>query len=133
MAKKKKKATKKSTVKKSQILKMPRTSNSDSYVSLYIACKDRDEALHMAQAMVEEGLCACFNLFENVTSVYKWGGELEKNTEVVLIGKTKSTLKTKAIKRAKELHSYEVPCIVAWPIDTGLNIYLEWIKNNCQE
>lgn len=103
------------------------------FVSVYITAPDRDIALKVAQTLVEEKLCACFNIIENVTSVYTWHNELEKSTEVAMIGKTKAHLMDKIIKRAKELHSYEVPCICFWPIVSGFPLYLEWLKANTIE
>ena len=98
--------------------------------SVYILCADRDEALRVAQTLVEEDLVACFNLFENVTSVFKWKGELEKSAEVALIGKTRLALKDDVIRRTKELHSYDTPCVVFWPIVDGYAPYLQWVKSN---
>lgn len=100
------------------------------YCSVYITCQDRDEGLRIAQSLVSEKLAACFNMFENITSVYHWGGELEKNTEVALIGKTKNNLKEKLLKRINSLHSYEIPCVVFWAIESGHPPFLNWVNSN---
>ncbi len=120
----KKKIVRKTPKKNKKILK-----NSD-FVSIYVTSPDRDVALKVAQTLVDEKLAACFNIFENVTSVYRWHNELEKSTEVVMIGKTKASLQNTVTKRIKELNTYEVPCIVYWPIADGFPLYLEWIKAN---
>lgn len=106
------------------------TSSADGFVSVYVSAPDRDVALKIAQTLVNEKLAACFNIFENITSVYRWHNELEKSTEVIMIGKTQTKLQTQVTKRIKELNSYEVPCIVYWPIVEGFPLYLEWIKAN---
>ncbi len=100
------------------------------FVSVYVSSPDRDVALKIAQTLVNEKLAACFNIFENVTSIYRWHNELEKSTEVVMIGKTRVAHQSQVTKRIKELNTYEVPCIVYWPIQDGFSLYLEWIKAN---
>lgn len=113
--------------KPSSIKGIPKVANKPDFISVYIACQDRDEALRISQTLVSEGLVACFNLIENVTSIYTFKGELEKNSEVLLIGKTQLSLRSRVLKRAKELHSYQIPCIVFWPIMDGLPAYFDWI------
>lgn len=109
---------------------MAKVSNKPDFVSVYIACQDREEALKLSQTLVSEGLVACFNVIENVTSIYKFQGELEKNSEVLLIGKTQTSLRSQVLKRAKALHSYQIPCIVFWPVMDGLPSYFDWIIDN---
>lgn len=133
-AKKTKKKTQKKVAKRvtekakpSSIKGVARVSSKPDFVSVYIACLDRDEALKISQTLVSEGLAACFNIIENVTSIYKQQGELEKVSEVLLIGKTQLSLRSRILKRAKSLHSYQIPCIVFWPIMDGLPSYFDWI------
>lgn len=135
MAKKKtkKKVSKRVSIKAkpSSIKGIQKGTDLSGYASVYVLCQDREEALKIAQTLVEENLVACFNLFENVTSVYKWQGELEKSTEVAMIGKTRMEHRSRVQKRVKELHSYQIPCIVFWPIVDGLPSYFDWILNSC--
>ena len=128
MAKKKIKPKAKTIKKKFTVAKS--ASKSNEFVSVYVSTPDRDNALKVAQTLVNEKLVACFNIFENITSVYRWHNELEKSTEVIMIGKTQTKLQAQVTKRIKELNSYEVPCIVYWPIADGFPLYLEWIKAN---
>jgi len=124
-----KKVSKRVTVKAkpTTIKGMVSPSTKPDFVSVYITCQDRDEALKISQTLVSESLVACFNIIENVTSIYKLHGELEKNSEVLLIGKTQLSLRSQVLKRAKTLHSYQIPCIVFWPIMDGLPSYFDWI------
>ena len=97
------------------------------YLSVYITAPSRDLAEKIARNLVEERLAACVNIVPGVRSIYRWKNKVEAATEVILIAKTRATLFDKLEKRAKELHSYECPCIVAWPIEAGHAPYLEWI------
>lgn len=97
-------------------------------VSVYIVCGSMDEAGKLAQALVSERLAACVNLLPVVQSVYRWQGKIERAIEVALIAKTRADLAQPLIARAKALHSYDCPCIVAWPIVAGLPAYLQWIQ-----
>ncbi len=94
---------------------------------VYIICRDMEEAGHIATALVEERLVACAN-FQVVSSVYRWQGRLEKDTEVAMTCKTTTERVPDVIKRVRELHSYELPCITSWKLDGGYGPYLEWIK-----
>jgi periplasmic divalent cation tolerance protein len=94
---------------------------------IYITAKNAAEAEAIGSALVEERLVACVNIIEKVRSIYRWKGVVERESEAVIIAKTKETLVDKVIARVKALHSYEVPCIEAIPIVNGLPEYLRWI------
>lgn len=86
-----------------------------------------EEASGIARALVTERLIACAN-FSVISSVYRWNGRIEEDTEVSMICKTTTDRVPDVIKRVKELHSYELPCITSWKIDAGYGPYLEWVK-----
>jgi periplasmic divalent cation tolerance protein len=98
------------------------------YSVIYITAKDIKEAKAIAGKLLEERLIACANCFP-VTSTFRWEGKVEEDTEVAMICKTVAENVPGAIKRVKELHSYDTPCITSWNIDTGHEKYLEWVKN----
>ena len=83
----------------------------------------------LARALVEEKLVACVNATQ-VTSFFKWEGQFERDDETLLIIKTRSDLIKKVIARINELHSYEVPEIIALPIADGNEAYLDWIRES---
>jgi periplasmic divalent cation tolerance protein len=95
---------------------------------VYITVKDKAQGLAIGRALVEERLAACINLWEGMTSVYRWQGAVEQASEAVLIAKTTEPQLPAIIKRVKALHTYECPCVVAWPIGMGNPPYLEWIE-----
>jgi periplasmic divalent cation tolerance protein len=99
------------------------------YRSIYITAKDEEEARKLGRTLVEEKLVACANYFP-VNSIYRWKGEIQEEKEIAIVAKTRLELVDSLIKRVKQLHSYEVPCVVSWIIDKGNPDYLEWIKES---
>ena len=99
------------------------------YYLIYITTKDEDEAKKIGKTLVEEKLAACVNTHP-IKSIYRWEGEIQEEGEVAMLVKTKAQLADKVIARVKELHSYEVPCIVSLPIEKGNPDFLEWIKKS---
>lgn len=94
---------------------------------VYITTADKIEALQIGRTLVEERLAACANVFDGMTSVYHWEGNIEESGEAVLIAKTRADLVDAVIERVKTLHSYTCPCVVGWPIERGNADYLDWI------
>jgi periplasmic divalent cation tolerance protein len=98
-------------------------------VVVLVTCSDADEAERIASCLVEERLAACANVAGPIQSVFRWKGALEKATEYLLLIKTHRELFEKIAARVEELHSYEVPEIVALPIVAGSRPYLDWIND----
>ncbi len=99
---------------------------------LYIPCKTSSEARAIGTALVTEKLAACVNVIKNVDSIYKWEGKVEESNEAVLIAKTKSDLVEKLTERVKELHGYDCPCIISFPVDSVNQKYSEWLLQSLQ-
>lgn len=97
------------------------------FFTIYFTTKDTEEADKIATVLVEENLAACVSILPSVTSVYRWEGSTRKEQEVVVFAKTTQSKRITAIQRIKELHSYQIPSIVAWPIVDGDKDYLQWI------
>jgi len=98
-----------------------------SFSSVYITATDMDEAILIGKALVADKLAACANVFDGVRSLYRWEGEVQNDQEAVLILKTRTELVDAVTHRVRELHSYDVPCVVSWPIENGNSAYLNWI------
>lgn len=92
-----------------------------------------DEATQLARKLVENELCACVTLRENLTSIYKWEGKVCMDHECVLFIKTKTSLFDELEAFITEHHSYDVPEIIALPIKKGNDAYLKWIETNTKE
>ncbi len=100
-------------------------------LSVYITCASEKEAEKIALALVKEKLAACANIFP-VKSVYEWNGKMQKQNEWALILKTTEAKYAALEKRAKQLHSYAVPCIVATKIAKAHAPYGQWAKNQAR-
>ena len=90
-------------------------------------CPDQASADHIAQTLVTEQLAACVNIIDGVKSVYLWQGEMESSHELQLIIKTHSRCYGALEQRLRALHPYELPEIIAVPIEAGLPEYLAWL------
>jgi periplasmic divalent cation tolerance protein len=101
-----------------------------SVVSVYAVFADSEEAERIGRTVVEEQLAACINIIPGVRSIYRWRGVVQTADEVVGILKTSTVLADALIARIATLHSYEVPCIVTWPIDKPLAAYAEWVESS---
>ncbi len=85
------------------------------------------EAEKIAQVLVEERLAACVNLIPHIESRYWWEGRVQAGSEVLLMIKTVKARFKKLEKRILELHSYDVPEILAIPVVLGGKSYLAWL------
>lgn len=101
-----------------------------SAVSVYVLFANAEEAARIGRTVVEERLAACINILGSVRSIYHWQGSIETADEVAAILKTSQTEADALIMRIAGLHSYEVPCIVTWPIDKLLTSYADWVDAN---
>ena len=99
-------------------------------VSVYAVFADADEAERIGRAVIEERLAACINIFPQVRSIYRWRGKIEAGHEVAAIFKTTHGQVDALIARIAALHSYDVPCVVTWPIDKVLCSYASWVEDN---
>jgi periplasmic divalent cation tolerance protein len=98
---------------------------------VYITAGDMEEARKIGKKLVEERLAACVNFFP-VTSIFRWKGSIDEANEVAIIAKTTSG-KVKGIeKRIKELHSYDVPCVVSFNMEEGSKDFLDWIAESVE-
>jgi uncharacterized protein involved in tolerance to divalent cations len=98
------------------------------YIVVFITASSEKEGEKIASALLKEKLAACVNMIGDIKSTFRWKGQISTEDEVLLIAKTKDILFESLKKRVLELHSYEVPEIIALPILAGFEKYLEWIK-----
>ena len=101
-----------------------------SVVSVYAVFADAEEAERIGRIVVEERLAACINILAPVRSIYRWKGRIETAEEVAAILKTHHWRSDALIARIAELHSYDVPCVVSWPIDKIVGSYADWVEDS---
>ena len=88
---------------------------------------NEDKAADIARTLVSEQLCACVNLVPPVRSIYRWQGEICDERETLAIIKTTRERFDALQERLIELHPYEVPEVIALPVEAGHPPYLDWV------
>jgi periplasmic divalent cation tolerance protein len=101
----------------------------DDILVVYVTCADIDEARRIGRALVQDGLAACVNLRAHET-LYRWEGNVEAGQEIGLLAKTVRDSYPALQARVCDLHSYELPCIIAWPLAAGLPAFCDWVREN---
>ena len=99
-----------------------------SIVSVYAVFANREEAERIGRVAVEERLAACVNILGEVHSIYRWKGTIETADEVAAIFKTHHWRSDALMERIAALHSYDVPCVVTWPIEKIVSAYADWVE-----
>jgi periplasmic divalent cation tolerance protein len=89
-----------------------------------------EEALSIARTLVAEQLVACVNIVPRIRSIYRWKGDICDDEEQLFIMKTRTDLFPVLQNRIRELHSYEVPEIISFPVAEGFPDYLNWVIDN---
>jgi periplasmic divalent cation tolerance protein len=87
----------------------------------------RDEAHKIGRALVERLLAACVNIVPQLTSIYRWQGQIEEAEEWLLMVKTTRAAFAQVREAILSLHSYETPECISISIDDGSEKYLGWI------
>ena len=102
-------------------------SAANAYCVVFVTAGSRSEARRIARALLEQRLVACANIVPGIESHYWWEGKIDHAREWLLVMKTQRS-KFRAVERAvKQLHSYQVPEIIALPLFAGQTDYLRWI------
>lgn len=94
---------------------------------IYCTCPDRESADRIAGQLVEQRLAACVSVTAPIQSVYVWQDKLEKSEEYLLLIKSTQARYADLQQTIVSLHPYELPEIIAVPVQQGLPAYLHWI------
>jgi len=97
-----------------------------------ITAGSEEEAHKIAELLVNEKKAACVNIVPEVDSLFRWKGKIDSAHESLLLVKTRASLLSEIISLVKQIHSYEVPEIIALPIVGGSEEYLKWLDSACQ-
>jgi len=98
------------------------------YSVLFCTTKGEEEAQKIARDLVQGRLAACVSIVKGVVSIFTWKGAVDESQECLLVIKSRTDLIEPLIRRIKDLHSYDVPEIIALPITDGNSAYLDWIE-----
>lgn len=97
------------------------------FLWLYVPTSSIEEAKRLGRALLEDRLVACVNIFDAMTSMYHWQGDIAEDCETLLVAKTRRDLFEAAQKKIEALHSYDCPCVIGLKIEEGNAAYLDWL------
>ena len=103
------------------------------YVVLFITTADEEEAKLISRVLLEQRKAACINIVPGVSSLFWWQDNIDTAHESLLVVKTRTMLINEIVQLVKQLHSNDVPEIIAMPILGGNQDYLEWIEEVVKE
>lgn len=92
-------------------------------------CPDGDTARGLAAGLVEGRLAACVNILPEIRSIYRWRGETCDDAEVLMVAKTSPDAYPGLERWLRQHHPYDVPEVLALPVQAGSRDYLEWVLN----
>ena len=96
--------------------------------TLYTTFPDAQTANKAARTLIDKRLIACANIIKDVTTFYRWEGNVCEENECILIGKTSLAVSPQIISELKILHPYDEPAIVFLPVTDGSASYVHWIQ-----
>lgn len=101
-----------------------------SVIVVFSTFPSEDKAAEIARTLVTEGHAACVNLVPPVRSIYRWQNELCDERETLAIMKTTRERFDALRERLVALHPYEVPEVIALPVEAGHPPYLDWVARS---
>jgi len=102
------------------------------YILIFMTASTKEEAIKIIRCLLKEKLIACANIVGPITSLFWWKEKIDEVSEFLVLMKSHSKFFSKISKRVKEMHSYEVPELIALRIEKGLPTYLNWIDTVLQ-
>src|SRR5262245_19480279 len=102
-------------------------------ILILVTAGSETEAETIAKTLVAERLAACVNLLSPMRSIYRWEGKIADDRESLLVIKTQAARFAAVEARVTALHSYQVPEVIALPIQAGAEAYLRWLREEASE
>ncbi len=97
-------------------------------ILVFMTASSREEAEAIARCLVGDRLAACVNILPGVRSIFRWEDKLSEEDEIFLVAKSTRGRFQGLVQKVHELHSYQVPEIIAIPVVEGAANYLRWIS-----
>jgi periplasmic divalent cation tolerance protein len=105
----------------------PETVSGTPFSLAYVTIADEEAAQSLATKLVESRLAGCVNIVPKVTSVYEWNGKIEKDSEALMMIKTRTSRLEELTAFVRKNHPYEVCEVISVPIQQGNPPYLKWL------
>ena len=99
----------------------------DKPVIVYSTFPSVTAAEAIGERLVEQKLAACVNILPGMTSIYRWEGKIARDSEAVMIIKTRASLTDAVIAAVTAEHPYTNPALLVLPVDGGAGAYLAWL------
>lgn len=100
---------------------------------VYITSPTQEVAKKIARGLIENNLAACVNIIPSITSIYKWEGKIEEDSELLLMVKTRTQRVEEVTAFVKANHPYSVPEVISTPIEAGHDLYLKFLHDSVPE
>jgi len=104
-----------------------------SHIIVLVTTGTKEEAKKITRNLLDRKLIACANIMGPVSSLFRWKEKINQENEFLVLMKTRSALFEKLATAIKQIHSYEVPEIIAVPITKGEPSYLEWLNGSLRK
>ena len=98
-------------------------------IVVLMTAPNAEEATRIAEMLVERTLAACVQILPPITSIYVWKGEVQRESEILLVAKSTRAKFDDLEEAVRAIHSYETPEIIALPIVAGSQSYLSWLSS----
>ena len=104
----------------------------DPLVLFYIPVTDQKTAESIAETLLNEKLIACANIFQPHVAIYEWKGEIARQSETLIILKSRHSLKPAIQAEVEKLHPYDCPCIITIDPVNANPLFLEWVEKQTE-
>lgn len=105
----------------------------ESVILVYTTLPSEEAARALVRRLVEDRLVACGTMLSPVTSVYHWEGAVEEAAETQVLLKTRGARWPALLAAVQDLHPYDVPELLAVPVEAGLPAYMAWVGDETTE
>lgn len=102
----------------------------EDHLVAFITCPDKETATRLADLLIDRHLAACVNIVPGLISVYRWQGKVCRDSELLLIVKTRQEKRQAIASLLSENHPYTEPELIFLPITSGSQGYLDWVSKH---
>jgi len=103
------------------------------YLQVITTTETNDDAEKIARLLVESRLAACVQIVGPIRSIYRWQGQVETSQEWQCWIKTRAERLEELQEAIRRAHPYQVPEILALPVESGSSSYLRWLDEQVQD
>ena len=106
------------------------TKANPDFIIVHVTVPSKEVATKIAQTLLDKRLAACVNVMPGILSFYTWNGKINEDSELLLEIKTKTKLFDSLSKLVQTIHPYDVPEVIAIPMERASKTYTAWLKES---